>query len=138
MSALIEARDPVVPLKQACAALGLARATLYRHRRPRVSRAVYGPQRSPRRLSEAQRREVLAVLHEERFIDQPPAEVYAKLLDEGRYLCSVRTMHRLLAEARESGERRAVRPKTHHPVPRLEASAPNQVWTWDIYRSLPP
>ncbi len=72
------------------------------------------------------------MLHEERFIDQPPAEVYAKLLDEGRYLCSVRTMHRLLAESAESGERRAVRPKTHHPVPRLEASAPNQVWTWDI------
>jgi putative transposase len=132
MSALIEARDPVVPLKSACAALGFARATLYRHRRAPVTRLAHAPRYSPRRLSEAQRREVLAVLHEERFIDQPPAEVYAKLLDEGRYLCSVRTMHRLLAEAGESGERRAVRPKTHHPVPRLEASAPNQVWTWDI------
>ena len=129
--ASLEARDPVVPLKSACAALGLARATLYRHR-PRVTRPASGPRCSPRRLSEAQRREVLEVLHEERFIDQPPAEVYAKLLDEGRYLCSVRTMHRLLAESAESGERRAMRPKTHHPVPRLEASAPNQVWTWDI------
>jgi putative transposase len=62
---------------------------------------------------------VLAVLHEERFIDQPPTQVYAKRLDEGQYLCAIRTMHRLLAEKRESGERRGVRPKTAHPVPSL-------------------
>jgi putative transposase len=75
---------------------------------------------------------VLDVLHAPRFIDQPPAEVYAKLLEEGRYLCSIRTMHRLLSQAGESGERRAVRPRTYHGVPRLSATAPNQVWTWDI------
>jgi putative transposase len=75
---------------------------------------------------------VLAVLHEERFIDQPPAQIYAKLLDEGQSLGSVRTMHRLLAQAAESGERRAVRPKTAHPVPPLVATAPNEVGSWDI------
>jgi putative transposase len=75
---------------------------------------------------------VLEVLHEARFADQPPAQVYAKLLDEGRYLCSVRTMHRLLAQVGESGERRAQRAKTQHPVPRLVADAPNVVWSWDI------
>jgi putative transposase len=69
------------------------------------------------------------VLHEPRFADQPPAQVWAKLLDEGYYLCSIRTMHRVLAQAGESGERRIQRPKTHHPVPRLCAQAPNVVWT---------
>jgi hypothetical protein len=87
---------------------------------------------SPRRLSEAERQAVLDVLHEPRFADQPPAQVWAKLLDEGYYLCSIRTMHRVLAQAGESGERRIQRPKTHHPVPRLCAQAPNVVWTWDI------
>ncbi len=68
--ASLEACDPVVPLKSACAALGLARATLYRHR-PRVTRPASGPRCSPRRLSEAQRREVLEVLHEERSSTSP-------------------------------------------------------------------
>jgi putative transposase len=132
MIALVQGRDPVVPLQAACAALGLARATLYRQARPRPATAVILPRRSHRRLSETERERVLAVLHEERFIDQPPTQVYAKRLDEGQYLCSIRTMHRLLAEKRESGERRGVRPKTAHPVPRLTATAPNEVWTWDI------
>jgi putative transposase len=80
---------------------------------------------------------VLAVLHEERFIDQPPTQVYAKRLDEGQYLCAIRTMHRLLAEKRESGERRGQRPRTPcQACPEvskgLTATAPNEVWTWDI------
>jgi putative transposase len=75
---------------------------------------------------------VLDILHQPRFADQPPAQVYAKLLDEGRYLCSLRIMHRLLAQAGESGERRVQRAKTHHPIPRLVADAPNVVWSWDI------
>jgi putative transposase len=124
MIALVQSRDPGVPLKCACTALGLARATLYRHAKPQASRPAPRPRRNPRRLADAERQAVLAVLHEERFIDQPPAQVAAPLLDEGQYLCSIRTMHRLLryrsmAEAAESGERRAVRPKTAHPVPSL-------------------
>jgi putative transposase len=133
MSALIQSRDPLIPLQQTCAALGMPRATLYRHSKPKTSSAVIAKRRrSPRRLSDAERQGVLDVLHEPRFADQPPAQVFAKLLDEGRYLCSIRTMHRLLQERAESGERRVQRPKTHHPVPRLVADAPNVVWTWDI------
>lgn len=125
-------RDRVIPLQQACAALCMPRATLYRHNKPKATKAATKRAPSARRLSEAERRAVLDVLHEPRFADQPPAQVYAKLLDEGRYLCSIRTMHRLLGEAGESGERRLQRAKTHHPVPRLVADAPNVVWTWDI------
>jgi putative transposase len=131
MSTLIQSRDAVIPLKNACEALGLSRATWYRQRCPKVPSTVASRRPSPRRLSEMERARVLDVLHEPRFIDQPPPEVYAKLLGEGLYLCSIRTMHRLLADAGESGERRAVRPKTHHAVPRLSATAPNQVWSWD-------
>jgi putative transposase len=132
MSALIAERDPLIPLQRACAALDMPPATLYRHIKPKAAEPATTRRRSCRRLSEAEREAVLDVLHEPRFADQPPAQVYAKLLDEGRYLCSVRTMHRLLAQVGESGERRLQRPKAHHPIPRLVADAPNVVWSWDI------
>jgi putative transposase len=132
MSALIAERDPLIPVQRACAALDMPRATLYRHLKLKMPKAAASSLRSRRRLSEPERQAVLDVLHQPRFADQPPAQVYAKLLDEGRYLCSVRTMHRLLTQAGESGERRLQRPKTHHPVPRLVADAPNVVWSWDI------
>jgi putative transposase len=83
-------------------------------------------------LSEAERQQVLELLHSERFVDQAPPVVYATLLDEGQYLCSVRTMYRILAEAEEVRERRN---QSRHPVyakPELLATAPNQVWSWDI------
>ena len=132
MSALIAERDLLIPVQRACAALAMPRATLYRHLKPKAAKVPATRRCSGRGLSDAERQAVLSVLHEPRFADQPPAQVYAKLLDEGRYLCSVRTMHRLLARAGESGERRLQRPKTHHPVPRLVADAPNVVWSWDI------
>jgi transposase InsO family protein len=132
MSALIAQRDPLIPLQRACAVLGMSRATQYRQRKPKAHAAGLAVRHSPRRLSEAERQAVLDVLHEPRFADQPPAQVWAKMLDEGYYLCSIRTMHRVLAQVGESGERRIQRPKTHHPVPRLCARAPNVVWTWDI------
>jgi putative transposase len=132
MSQLVQERDPVVPVRHACAALGLARASWYRRLRPLSARLPARRRTSPRRLSDPEHAAVMGVLHEPRFADQPPAQVFAKLLDEGRYLCSIRTMHRLLAERNESGERRVQRAKTHYPVPRLVARAPNEVWTWDI------
>lgn len=131
--AAVAQRDPVLPLQRACGALGLARASVYRRQRPQPSTGLVPRVRtSPRALSEVERQSVLEVLHTERFIDQPPREVYATLLAEGRYLCSVRTMYRVLASEGEVRERRNQRPPQHHPVPRLEATAPNQVWTWDI------
>jgi putative transposase len=92
------------------------------------------PPRRPnhRRLSQAEREQVLAVLDSERFIDQPPREVYATLLEEGRFLCSIRTMYRILGERGALRERRDHRQRVQHPVPRLVSTAPNQVWTWDI------
>lgn len=75
---------------------------------------------------------MLDVLDSDEFIDQPPREVYARLLSRGVYLCSVSTMYRILRERGPVRERRQQKQRTKHPVPRLEAVAPNQVWTWDI------
>lgn len=119
-------------MTRACSALGLNRATVYRHLEPPSPR-VAGPRRpNPRRLSHAERSEVLELLNSERFIDQPPREVYATLLDDGRFLCSPRTMYRILHECGELRERREHQERGKHAIPRLVATAPNQVWTWDI------
>ena len=114
-----------------CHSVGLARASFYRRRRrpvpPAPSRAP-----SPRALATNERQAILDTLHSERFVDQSPAEVHATLLEEQRYLGSVRTMYRVLAEADEVRERRA---QARHPAyvkPELVATAPNQVWSWDI------
>ena len=116
-----------------CHSIGVSRASLYRRRRPRRRRRPGGPARpSPRALVPAERRAVRDTLHSARFVDQSPAEVYATLLEEQTYLCSPRTMYRVLAEADEVRERRD---QVRHPVyvkPELVATAPNQVWSWDI------
>src|SRR4029453_2400523 len=115
--------------RAACAALGRSRASYYRqHRRsPPRPRSRREPAPQPRALSATERAAVLGVLHHERFVDQAPASVYATLLDEGRYLCSGRTMYRLLRAAGEVRERR--RQATHPaPVtPELLAARPNEV-----------
>jgi len=121
----------------ACAALGVPRATLYRHRNRSPAPAPV-ERNSPRALDPAQRQAVLAALHSERFVDQTPAAVYAALLDEGTYLCSERTMYRLLQGAGEVRERRD---QLRHPAyakPELLASRPNEVWSWDITKLLGP
>ncbi|MBX3356781.1 MAG: IS3 family transposase [Phycisphaeraceae bacterium] len=130
---LVEHRDPSVSVVVACAALGISRATLYRSRQPAPSRAR-STQRppSPRRLSEQERQRILDTLHDSKFADQPPAEVYAALLERGEYIGSIRTMYRVLAEAGEVRERRNLRAAQTHAAPSLTATAPNQVWTWDI------
>jgi putative transposase len=132
MGAVTE-RNPDIPLQSACRTLGLPRASVYRRLRPRVPIARTHHRRvSPRALSGSERQAVLDVLHSGRFADQPPREVYAALLAEGRYLCSVRTMYRILTAQGEVRERCNQRPPHHHAIPRLEARAPNEVWTWDI------
>jgi putative transposase len=93
---------------------------------------VVEKRRSPRALTEAERTEVLAVLHEPRFMDLAPAEIYATLLDEGRYLCSERTMYRVLAAHHEVRERRNQRRHPHYAAPELLARGPNELWSWDI------
>jgi putative transposase len=81
---------------------------------------------------------VLDVLHEPRFADLAPAEVFATLLEEGRYLCSVRTMHRILAENAEARERRDQLRRPSYAKPELLATGPNQLWSWDITKLLGP
>jgi hypothetical protein len=119
-------------MNAACAALGVSRATAYRLQHGRQ----HGPRapgtRSHRRILDAERAAILAVLDSERFVDQPPREVYAALLSEGSYECSWRTMYRILNERAPVRERRNHREPRHHAVPRLIATAPNQVWSWDI------
>lgn len=132
MDAVEELNDPGVPILQACLALGLSRATLYRQTQPAKPLAVLLRAPSPRRLSDLERQAVLDVLHTEEFVDQPPSEVHARLLSRGIYLASLRTMYRVLAASGESGERRAQRGPMKHAKPTLTATAPNQVWTWDI------
>jgi putative transposase len=119
-------------MKGACAAVGLDRATAYRLQRPKPS-VKHGPRRAQtRRIPDSERTEVLALLDSERFIDQPPREAYAALLSEGTYHCSWRTMYRILNERAAVKDRRNHRKARHHAIPRLSATAPNQVWTWDI------
>ena len=124
--------DPCVPVASACAALGVSRATLYRHTRPPAPPATWQRAPNPRRLSEVERAAVLETLHAPEFADQPPTEVYATLLSRGIYLASIRTMYRLLAELGETTERRNQRAPGAHVKPSLKATGPNQVWTWDI------
>ena len=126
-----------VGVSAACEALGLARATFYRRRRPKTGQRQ--PRPAPARaLSEAERSEVFEVLCSPRFADRAPAEVYATLLDEGVYLCSERTMYRILAENKAVRERRAQRSHPNHPKPEVVARAPNEAWSWDITRLLGP
>lgn len=129
--AAVSEHAPALGIDATCRALGVARATYFRQRaRP------YGPQpKRPapeRALSREERAAVLATLHEPRFMDLAPAEVYASLLTEGRHLCSVRTMHRILADNDESKERRDVARRANYKRPELLATGPNQVWSWDI------
>jgi len=119
----------------ACRALGLSRATLYRGRRPAtVARPRPAP---PRALNRVERHDVLELLHT-RFIDQAPAQVHATLLDEGRYLCSPRTMYRILDDAHEIKERRDQVRRPAYAAPELLATRPNEVWSWDITKLLGP
>jgi putative transposase len=115
-----------------CQSVGLARATLYRRRQPTRPPTPTVRAASPRALVPAERQAVLDVLHSERFVDQSPAEVQAMLLEEHTYLCSTRTMYRILDAAAEVRERRN---QARHPAyakPELVATAPNQIWSWDI------
>ena len=109
----------------------MARSTLYRRRQPVTPKPKRRP-RPHRALDETEHEEVLGALHCERFVDKAPAQVWATLLDEGTYLCSIRTMYRILEEHGEVRERRNQRRHPNYTKPELLAEAPNQVWSWDI------
>ena len=156
-----------VGTRRACRSLGVSRASLYRRRcqwQPLAASvlttagasaeadsgslvslngfvsvpAVAERAVSSRALSPDEREAVLALLHSERFLDQSPAEVYATLLDEGTYLCSLRTMYRLLTSRKEVRERRNQLRHPNYTKPELLATRPNEVWSWDITKLLGP
>src|SRR5512143_574145 len=127
---IVTAQQRTLGVMGVCHALAIPRASYYRWQKP--------PDRGPlrRRVARAlppeDRERILAVLHSDRFAEQPPAEVYATLLDEGKYLCSIRTMYRILADRGEVRERRRQLRHPHYQAPELLATAPNQLWSWDI------
>ena len=124
----------------ACAALGVSRASVQRRRaRLTASPAIRRPRPRPARaLTAPQKQIVLDLLHAPRFADQAPAEIYASLLDDGVYHCSIRTMYRILGQ---NGEVRERREQLRHPAyrkPELLAERPNEVWSWDITKLMGP
>jgi putative transposase len=124
----------IIGTTRALAAVGSDRATWYRaHRQspapPRPER-VASPQ--PRALSLLERTQIKRVLDSDEFVDEAPATVYAKLLDQGRYLASVSTMYRVLHDHDEVRERRRQGTHPAHKKPELIATEPNSVWSWDI------
>jgi putative transposase len=120
-----------VGVRAGCDALGVAAATFYRQRAP-----LHGPEcrrpSPPRTLPPAERQQVLAILNSSRFEDVAPRAVYATLLEEHTYHCSVRTMYRILAESGPVRERRNQLQRPAYTAPELLATGPNQVWSWDI------
>jgi putative transposase len=120
---------PIVGIVAACLALGVPRASFYRAQKPKAPPTPRP--RPPRALSDDERAAVLAKLDSDAFMDKAPAQVYAKLLEEGEYVCSTRTMYRVLADTQQVRERRAQRRHPAYVKPQLVATAPNQVWTWD-------
>jgi len=123
----------------ACRVLGVHRSTLYRQRQfgERDEQSLQAARSrkgcfQPRQLSAAEEQRVLETLNSERFQDQPPREVYYRLLSESVYLCSIRTFYRIIDRNRLNQDRRAQRAPQRHAVPRLKASRPNEVWCWDV------
>jgi putative transposase len=135
----VEELTPIIGTRPACRAVGASPATIYRRRRPPEPRPVRARPTPDRALSGPERQQVLDVLHSERFVDVSPEETYATLLDEDAYLCSTRTMYRIL-DAHHGGVRERRNQLTHPPYakPELLAQRPNELWSWDISKLLGP
>jgi putative transposase len=116
----------------ACEIVGMPKPTYYRLRKPKPEPTVIVRSSPPRAFSDAEKKIVLDTMHEERFVERAPREVYAALLDEGRRICSVSSMYRILAANDEVRERRNFVRHPKYEKPQLLATGPNQVWSWDI------
>lgn len=141
MSIVLEQRPERLPFATACRALGLNRGSMYARRKradqgteqcTQIERRSRANTVQPRALSEQERQVVSGILQSDEHVDQPPAQIYHKLLQEQRYYCSISTMHRIMNSLGQGGERRNQRPAQYHEQPRLLATRPNEVWTWDI------
>lgn len=129
---IAEQEAPCLGVSETCQSLGLSRATYYRRRKKGSQAELQVKRRSPRKLKVEEEKRVLSSLTSERFMDRSVPEVHATLLDEGAYLCSVRTMYRILEKYRAVRERRNQRRHPQYRKPELLATGPNQVWSWDI------
>ena len=125
-------------MRQACAVLGIARATMQPRVKPRVRVLTKRKANSERALTDSERGAILAAAHTDRLADFSVREIYATLLDEGIYLASISTMYRVLRHARETRERRRLATHPASIKPELAATAPNQVWSWDLRKLLGP
>ena len=132
MMATVETLAQSMPVRQACAVLGFPRSSLYRSRQPKPLVEKPSHPTPTRALSPTERTVVRDLLDSERFVDSSPYEVYATLLDEGTYHCSISTMYRILQEYGEVQERRKQQRHPAYTKPELLATEPNQVWSWDI------
>jgi putative transposase len=133
IAATVQELTPIIGTRPACRALGASAATIYRHRRAPEPKPPKPRPTPARALSEPERAQVLEVLHSDRFVDVSPGGDMATLLDEGTYLCSPRTMYRILA-AKHGGVRERRNQLTHpsYAKPELLAERPNELWSWDI------
>jgi putative transposase len=129
--AIVTAQKNTLGVAPVCRALAVPRATYYRWQGPKAI-VPAPPRRVPRALPPEERQQVLALLNDDRFADVPPAEVYATLLDEGKFVCSIRTMYRVLKENAQVQERRRQLQHPRYQAPELLATGPNQLWSWDI------
>ena len=125
---MIAEHGKVIGVQELCNAFGEPRASFYRSRQPKQSIAE---RVSHRRLTKIEEERVLETLNSERFRDMTPGEIYATLLDEGTYLCSERSMNRILSRNKQNSQRRQSSPRLY-TKPELLATAPNQLWSWDI------
>lgn len=135
--AVVAQQRTVIGIAPACAALSVARASFYRRQHP-TGAGARRPRFVPRALLPDERMQVLARLTDDRFADRAPAQVYATLLDEGTFLCSIPTMYRILREHRLVRDRRNQRRHPSYHKPELLATGPNEVWSWDITKLLGP
>jgi len=119
-----------VGVQNACNALAVPRSSFYRWRKPAEKKSQNLP--PPLALSKQEEQTVFDILHEQRFVDRAPRSIFAALLDEGKYFCSVRTMYRILEKYQEVRERRNQLRHPNYSKPELLATGPNQVWSWDI------
>jgi putative transposase len=133
MSAVAEL-VPAMATRRALRALGAAHATWYRRRAPRGQRAARPRPAPPLALSVSEREMILTVLNSARLADCTPYTAWARLLDEGTYLASVRTFYRVLGASGLVHERRVQLVHPAHAKPELVATAANHVWSWDITR----
>ena len=122
----------MVGKKTACEALAVPRATFYRHLDRENKGGCHHRPAPPLALSPEERQAVLDVAHEKRFWDATPYQIYATLLDEGRYMASIRTFYRVLSANQEVRERRKQVSRPRYQKPELLATRPNEVWSWDI------